>query len=566
MSVIGLRIGPYEIAAPATVPEAGDWFTATRVGALSRESGGGAPRESGDALLHLLPSDAPAEARAQSARAFEVLRGVNDPRIPAPLGWYEGSGALAFPALSGVGLDELWPYRRSGQVPMPPATILDFGVELADILVRAHNRNLVHGRLDASRIWIGTDGRLSVWGFALNPATPADPLWIAPERARGEPATPATDQWSLGMVLAGLILAEAPWSTATGNPLDAARRGNVDAVLTRIDGQWPAFARLLRRMTESMPDQRFPWMHNVRQELSDLSRAVGGTSLRRAIGSRLVRAVATEAAERAQATESPAAAAPEREHEESETGAAETGAAESFEEADRSPTLVAVDVEEAPDEEKVESDDPAIVNASPAAPSDTASGVIAPGATASVATATVEFDEEDESAPFGADSDPESARTEQAAPARGSAPNLTLPEFSDDDPPSATGIIVATRDPSDRASAPGSWPLWPSQASAGDAPSVPVFDPVAAQRQVDTTRQDLPSIPATSHSPMSHELPSWPAFPTGARNEPVLAELDEPPSVHIPPPDNALVKRVAPWLAGFMLVSLAGLLLWQLSG
>ena len=37
MTMIGLRVGPFEIAAAATVPEEGDWYLASRTGMTRKQ-------------------------------------------------------------------------------------------------------------------------------------------------------------------------------------------------------------------------------------------------------------------------------------------------------------------------------------------------------------------------------------------------------------------------------------------------------------------------------------------------------------------------------------------------
>jgi hypothetical protein len=76
MSVIGLKVGPFEIVDHAVSPEPGAWYVA-------RRSGG-----EGTALVRLVPPGAPAAERAAMQRQVEVLRGLEDPRVPAVLGWY----------------------------------------------------------------------------------------------------------------------------------------------------------------------------------------------------------------------------------------------------------------------------------------------------------------------------------------------------------------------------------------------------------------------------------------------------------------------------------------------
>jgi hypothetical protein len=412
-------------------------------------------------------------------------------------------------------------------VPMSPATVLDFGLEISDTLVRAHNRNLVHGHLSPERVWLSPEGRLSIWGFALDASRPVSPAWIAPERARGSSPGPATDQWNLGALLAALITAEPPWSDA--RPV---LEGSGNEIAQRIEGQWPAFARLLRRMLEGAPDQRYPWLHNVRQELADLAKTVGGASLRRTMGSKLARAVAEI---------EPEVVAPPPE-------------AHTIPETPENPTIVpdasvpiASLVEGALGERAalpIESIVDAAPSTAPAAPR--------------VAMPTYP--------PDPAVDLLDDAPTEQVEVRRGHTP-APLPEPE----PEFLAVPVTPETPTEqvapeRRSAPPSGPLLATVEVLAEADpdsfSFPAPDP---------TRADIPSLPAlvveASVDAISHELPSWPVEVARMRSEPnfEIPELEEPIESTLPPPPPPGIKRVAPWLAGAMIASMVVLIAWQLS-
>ncbi|MCA9568765.1 MAG: protein kinase [Myxococcales bacterium] len=278
MSVIGLRVGPFEIVESATVPEPGSWFRATRAGMTQRK-----PTH---VLVKLLPPHAGEAERADLQRELDRLRAVEDPRVPGVVALYEGIGALALDAPDGISCQEIIEAREEGTVAMTPATLLDIGLEVAETLQHAHHRNRFHGHLAASHVRVSLSGKLHVFGFGPGPETPAEPDWCPPERARGQPGGPATDQWSLAAILAGLITGHPPWHGGR-DP----RTGDMEPALEAIERQWPALARLFRRMLEPDPANRFPTMHPVRQELLALARKAGASSDRRELGKRMARRI-----------------------------------------------------------------------------------------------------------------------------------------------------------------------------------------------------------------------------------------------------------------------------------
>lgn len=269
--MIGLRVGPFEIAERAEVPEPGDWYYARR-SEMSQKK----PHE---VLVRVLPPDADAEARIQLQRQFENLRQVEHARVPIAVAMYEGVGAMAITAVRGAPLAQVVEARAADGVAMSPATLLDLLLEVAEILQYAHHRGRAHGHLEPRHLLLAGDGNLWVLGFAAGATAEVDPAWCPPERARGEPATEATDQWSLGALGTALITGRPPWPGE--DALATARLGDPEPLVEPIERQWPALARLLRKMLDPRPANRHAGIHKVRQELLALSRKAGGASARR---------------------------------------------------------------------------------------------------------------------------------------------------------------------------------------------------------------------------------------------------------------------------------------------
>lgn len=267
MSVIGLKVGPFEIVGPAFVPEPGAWYLARRAGTTRKQP------ES--VLVRVLSPDAPADERVAVQRQYEALKSIEDNRIPQAVGYFEGLGALAIDASSGAPLLDA---VRIG-VTVSRATLLDLLLEVAETLQRVHHRHRYHGHLDPGQIVLTPEGAVVIFGFGAPDAAP-DPRWIPPERAAGEDASPLTDQWSLGLV--ALLL-------APGAPPPASAPEPLGPRLEALAREWPALGRLVRRMLDPHPGNRFPSLHPVRQELLALARELDGTSDRRALARRLAR-------------------------------------------------------------------------------------------------------------------------------------------------------------------------------------------------------------------------------------------------------------------------------------
>ena len=190
----------HRLLAPAQLPEPGAWFL-TDADVDGTPVWARAPRAEADAYdevdsIHM---------------AWERLSHLDHPGIPRALRYAEHEHGLFVSAPEGVPLSKLLDERSREGFRFTPGTLLDVGVQLAGILVHAHERGRPHGHLDPDKIWITPEGRLLVWGFSAGPdALPAG-RWLAPERARNRRASGDADQWALAAVLGALVTGRLPW-------------------------------------------------------------------------------------------------------------------------------------------------------------------------------------------------------------------------------------------------------------------------------------------------------------------------------------------------------------------
>jgi serine/threonine protein kinase len=147
---------------------------------------------------------------------------------------------------------------------IPGHRVAHVGAELATVLSYVHANGIVHRDVKPSNILIGRDGvvRLADFGIARMLADPTGhtssgttigtAAYIAPEQVRGETVTPASDIYSLGLVLLEALTGARAY---TGGAMEAAiaRLHAAPLIPTSLPTGWPA---LLTQMTDIDPARR----------------------------------------------------------------------------------------------------------------------------------------------------------------------------------------------------------------------------------------------------------------------------------------------------------------------
>lgn len=138
--------------------------------------------------------------------------------------------------------------------------------EVAAALAAAHAEQVVHRDIKPANIMLTPAGaKVLDFGIAAtvgsrdpDPDGPVmgTPAYVAPERFEGLPATPATDMYSLGVLLYHCLSGRLPWQAASHTGLVEAQRHRDPDPLPVIEGMAPEVLDLCSRCLHRDPAER----------------------------------------------------------------------------------------------------------------------------------------------------------------------------------------------------------------------------------------------------------------------------------------------------------------------
>jgi serine/threonine-protein kinase len=188
----------------------------------------------------------------------------------------DGRQYIVFEYVEGENLKEL--VQRSGRLPARQALELALGV--ADGLAFAQDQGLVHRDVKPQNVLLSREGEVKVTDFGIARSLHVDHgvtqtgtvlgtgEYLAPEQASGKPVSPATDVYSLGVVLWELLAGDVPF---TGENFVAVALRHVNEPPPHLRERRPEVSPRLDaavdRALAKDPARRFPSMKAFAKEL-----------------------------------------------------------------------------------------------------------------------------------------------------------------------------------------------------------------------------------------------------------------------------------------------------------
>jgi serine/threonine-protein kinase len=213
-----------------------------------------------------LPSTTTAVAAARFQREARAAAQINHPNVVAIYDWGETDGGTPFIVMELVEGRSLRAVLQSQRV-LPAREVVDLGTQIADALLAAHARGVVHRDMKPSNILITPSGLVKVTDFGISQSAQAveselltdpgtvlgTPGYLAPEQAAGLACDARADVYAVGVVL--------------GELLAGTRDATLDAAADR-DG----LAAVIARAKERDPAQRYQRAAELRDALRTVAR------------------------------------------------------------------------------------------------------------------------------------------------------------------------------------------------------------------------------------------------------------------------------------------------------
>ncbi len=184
--------------------------------------------------------------------------------------------------------------RGEGPLPLDRAT--DLMVQACAALGAAHRAGLVHCDVKPQNILVTNDGRVKVTDFGIARAMSASvpqnvetvwgtPHYFSPEQAAGEPPTPASDVYSLGVVLYEMLAGRVPFDAPDHTALALQHMQDQPPPLTALNPAVPIqIEQIVNKALAKDPANRYRTADQLGRALLDYRRATSqATSYQRAV-------------------------------------------------------------------------------------------------------------------------------------------------------------------------------------------------------------------------------------------------------------------------------------------
>ena len=232
---------------------------------------------------YLSNDDAAKERLIQEAKAASILNHANLCTIH-DIQEHEAQLFIVMEFVAGETLKD-----KIAQGPLPVEEALDYAVQMAEGLARAHEAGIIHRDVKPANVMVTERGTVKLLDFGLakvmdvsltkTGTTLGTVSYMSPEQARGESVSTRTDLWSLGVVLYEMLAGQRPFRGDHEQAVIYAILHNDPAPLTTQRPDLPpALEQIVHKALAKNPEERYLHLHEMLADLRTLAGSPDSTA------------------------------------------------------------------------------------------------------------------------------------------------------------------------------------------------------------------------------------------------------------------------------------------------